>query len=282
LTTRAIGDERIEDDLSTMGEKRMSERNGYEPGTPSWVDLGTPEIAAAASFYGGLFGWDVPESENAEQTGGYRQAMKNGKPVAGMMPLMQEGQPPAWSTYISVGDADATIARVKEAGGSVIAEPMDVMDLGRMAIFADPTGAVLGIWQPGAFIGAGIVSEPGAVVWNELNTRDPEAAKAFYGAVLDWAFEEREFETGTYTSLKVGDTSVGGMIDITGRAPDEVPAHWLVYFAVEDVDATVAKAKGTGGGVALEPFDIAEVGRIAIVKDPFGAVFAVMTPDPSM
>jgi uncharacterized protein len=260
----------------------MSERTSYAPGTPCWVDLGTPDIEKAARFYSDLFGWDVPESENAEQTGGYRQAMLRGKPVAGMMPLMQEGQPPAWSSYVSVEDADATVAKAKEAGGTVFAEPMDVMDLGRMAVFADPTGAVIGIWQPGAFAGAAIVGEPNAVVWNELNTRDPAAARPFYDAVFDWSFEEREFEVGTYTSIKSGEDSVGGMIDITGRAPDEVPAHWLVYFAVADVDATIAKATDAGGAVVLEPFDIAEVGRIAIVKDPFDAVFAVMTPDPSM
>jgi predicted enzyme related to lactoylglutathione lyase len=260
----------------------MSEITSYEPGTPSWVDLGTPDIERAADFYGALFGWDVPESENAEQTGGYRQAMLRGKPVAGMMPLMQEGQPPAWSSYVSVEDAAATAAKVTDAGGTVLAEPMDVMDLGRMAIFADPTGAVFGVWQPGTFVGAEIVNEPGAVVWNELNTRDPEAAKSFYGAVFGWGFEAREFETGSYNTLKVGENTVGGMIDITGRAPDEVPAHWLVYFAVEDTDATVAKANDSGGGVALAPFDITGVGRIAILKDPFGAVFAVMTPDPSM
>jgi predicted enzyme related to lactoylglutathione lyase len=246
------------------------------------VDLGTPDLDGAVDFYAGLFGWDIPESENAEQTGGYRQAMLRGKPVAGMMPLMQEGQPPAWSSYVSVEDADATVAKVKEAGGTVMAEPMDVMDLGRMAIFADPTGAVLGIWQPGTFIGAEVVNETGAVVWNELNTRDPEAAKSFYGSVFGWGFEAREFETGTYNTLKVGEDTVGGMIDITGRAPDEVPAHWLVYFAVDDTDATVAKATGSGGDVALAPFDISGVGRIGILKDPFGAVFAVMTPDPNM
>jgi uncharacterized protein len=260
----------------------MSERTSYAPGTPCWVDLGTPDIERAVAFYGGLFGWDVPEPENAEQTGGYRQAMLRGRPVAGMMPLMQEGQPPAWSTYVSVADADATAAKVGEAGGAVLAEPMDVMDLGRMAVFADPAGAVIGVWQPGSFSGAEIVKESNAVVWNELNTRDPEAAKSFYEDAFGWGFEEREFETGTYTSVKVEADTIGGMIDITGRAPDEVPAHWLVYFAVDDVDATVAKAKGSGGGVALEPFDIAEVGRIAIVKDPFEAVFAVMTPDPNM
>jgi predicted enzyme related to lactoylglutathione lyase len=260
----------------------MSERTSYAPGTPCWVDLGTPDIEAAVAFYSGFFGWEVPAAENAEQTGGYRQAMLRGKPVAGMMPLMQEGQPPAWSSYISVEDADAIAAKVRDAGGEVLAEPMDVMGLGRMAVFSDPAGAAIGIWQPGSFVGAEVVNESNAVVWNELNTRDPGAGKSFYGAVFGWGFEERKFENGPYTSLKAGEATVGGMIDITGRAPDEVPSHWLVYFAVDDTDATVAKATDSGGSVALEPFDIAEVGRIAIVKDPFGAVFAVMTPDPNM
>jgi predicted enzyme related to lactoylglutathione lyase len=260
----------------------MSERTSYVPGIPCWVDLGTPDIDAAASFYGGLFGWSVPEAENSEQTGGYRQAMLRDKPVAGVMPLMQEGQPPAWSTYVSVEDAEATAAKVREAGGTVLAEPMEVMELGKMAIFADPAGAVFGIWQPGTFVGAEIVNESNAIVWNELNTRDTEGSKAFYGAVFGWSYDEREFETGNYNSLKLGEDTVGGMIDITGRVPDEVPAHWLVYFAVDDTDATVEKAKGSGGEAVFGPEDISEVGRIAVLKDPFGAVFALITPDPSM
>lgn len=261
----------------------MSEITSYAPGAPAWAELsGVPDIDKAAAFYGGLFGWEVPESENSEQTGGYRQAMLRGKPVAGMMPLMGEDQPTVWATYISVADADATAAKVKEAGGTVIAEPMDVMDLGRMAVFTDSSGAVIGIWQPGTFAGAEIIKEPNAVVWNELNTRNPEASKAFYGDSFGWEFEEQQFDAGPYTSIKMGDDTVGGMIDITGRAPDEVPPHWLVYFAVEDVDAAVATANESDGGVALEPFDIGGVGRIAILKDPFDAVFAVMTPDPNM
>ena len=260
----------------------MSERTSYAPGTPCWVDLGTPDIEAAAAFYGGLFGWSLPEAENSEQTGGYRQAMLRGKPVAGAMPLMQEGQPPAWSTYVSVEDADATAAKVREAGGTVLAEPMDVMDLGKMAVFADPAGAVFGIWQPGTFIGAEVVSEAGAIIWNELNTRDAAGSKEFYGAVFGWNYDEREFETGNYTSLKAGEDTAGGMIDITGRVPDEVPAHWLVYFATDDADATIDKAKGSGGEVVFGPEDISEVGRIAVLKDPFGAVFALIKPDPAM
>jgi hypothetical protein len=254
----------------------MSERTSYAPGTPCWVDLGTPDIDAAVEFYGGLFGWDVPETETAEQTGGYRQAMLRGKPVAGVMPLMQEGQPPAWSSYVSVDDAEATAAKVTDAGGTVIAEPMEVLDLGKMAIFAEPTGAVFGIWQPGTFIGAETVNEPGALSWNELNTRDPDAAKSFYGAVFGWTFEDHDMgEMGTYTELKLGEDSVGGMLDMRGRVPDEVPAHWLTYFAVEDTDAALETVKGAGGGVAFGPVDI-PAGRFAVVHDPHGAMFSVI------
>jgi uncharacterized protein len=254
----------------------MSERTSYAPGTPCWVDLGTPDIDAAAGFYAGLFGWQVPPAENVENTGGYRRATKNGADVAGMMPLMQEGQPPAWTSYVAVEDADATAAAVKEAGGNVLAEPMDVMDLGRMAIFADPTGAVFGIWQPGTFAGAGLVNEPGALAWNELGTRDPAAAKTFYAAVFGWEFEDQDMgEMGTYTIWKLGEEQIGGMMDISGRVPGEVPAHWLAYFAVENTDAALETVKSSGGGVSFGPIDI-PAGRFAIVDDPAGAAFAVI------
>lgn len=257
----------------------MSEQTSYAPGTPCWVDLGTPDIDAAAAFYGGLFGWSAEEGENAEQTGGYRQAELRGKPVAGLMPLMQEGQPPAWTTYVSVEEADATAAKVRDAGGQVFAEPMDVLDLGRMAVFADPAGAVFGVWQPRSFVGAGIVNEANALAWNELNTRDREEAKEFYGAVFGWDFEEKEYERGPYTIISNGGEGIGGMSD---RVPADAPPHWLVYFAVEDRDATVEAGRERGGEVSAGPFDIAEVGRIAVIKDPWGAFFAVIQPDPTM
>jgi predicted enzyme related to lactoylglutathione lyase len=257
----------------------MSERTSYAPGTPCWVDLGTPDVDAAAKFYGGLFGWEVPAAENVENTGGYRRATLGGADVAGMMPLMQEEQPPAWTTYVSVADADATAAAAREAGGSVIAEPMDVMDLGRMAIFTDPTGAVIGIWQPGTFAGAGLVNEDGSFGWNELGTRDPEAAKAFYGSVFGWDVKELDMgEMGTYVEWQVGGNRVGGMMDVTGRLPDEVPAHWMTYFGVGNADAQVEKVKELGGSVAFGPMDI-EPGRFAIVQDPSGASFAIMQPN---
>ncbi|MFN8159463.1 MAG: VOC family protein [Solirubrobacterales bacterium] len=256
----------------------MPEMTSYEPGTPSWVDLGTPDVDGAASFYGSLFGWSVPEAENAEETGGYRLAMQDGRPVAGVMPLMAEGQPPAWSTYVSVEDADATAAAVRESGGTVVVEPTDVLQLGRMAFFADPGGAVLGVWQAKEFPGAGLTNEPVSVVWNELNTRDPEGARDFYGAALGWSSEDTEPVEGmTYTEWHRGDGAlVAGMLDIRGRLPDEVPAHWLVYFAVADCDATVGRAKELGGTVAMEPMDL-PVGRFAVLVDPFGAHFAVIS-----
>ena len=258
----------------------MSERTSYAPGTPCWIDLGTPDQDAAAEFYSALFGWSVEADENAEQTGGYRVAMLKDKAIGGVMKLMQEGQPPAWSSYICVEDADATVAKAREAGGAVVVEPMDVLDYGRMAFLTDPTGAFIGLWQPGRNIGAGLVNEPGALAWNELGTRDVAAAKAFYGAVFGWGFEDVDMgEMGAYTSIKLGDRSVGGMVDITGRMPDEVPANWLVYFAVDDPDASVEKVRELGGSVAFGPID-SLAGRLAMVTDPWGAAFAVVALSP--
>lgn len=254
----------------------MSERSSYAPGTPCWVDLTTPDQDAAAGFYGELFGWSVEEDENAEQTGGYRVAMLKDRAVGGVMRLVREDQPPAWMTYVSVADADVAARRAGEAGGTVMMGPMDVLDYGRMAVLADPTGAVFGLWQPGRNLGAGIVNEPGALAWNELETREPGVAKDFYHAVFGWAFEDHDMPgMGTYTEWKLGDASVGGMADISGRVPDEVPAHWMVYFAVADADASLEKVRELGGEVRFGPVDI-PAGRFGMVADPWGAAFAVI------
>lgn len=258
----------------------MSERTSYAPGTPCWVDLATPDLDAAEKFYGSLLGWEIPELPNSAEMGGYRRAKKDGKDVAGAMPLMQEGQPPAWSTYIAVADADATTAAVKDAGGSVISEPMDVMDLGRMAIFADPEGAVFGIWQPGTFAGAELVNEPGAFSWNELNTGNAVAAKEFYGRVFGWEFEDRETENAdSYVIGMVDGDRVAGMLEMSGRVPSEAPPHWNTYFTVEDTEAAIAQVEGGGGAKVMGPMDV-EVGRIAVVHDPWGAIFSVIKLNP--
>ncbi len=151
----------------------MPRIDSYSPGTPSWVDLASPDVEASVAFYGGLFGWEAPEL--APEAGGYRTFELGGVAVAGCGPIMMEGQPPAWLTYVSVDDADGAVARITEAGGTVYVQPMDVLDVGRMAVFADPTGGACAVWQAKAHIGAGLVNEPGALVWNELATRDTES-----------------------------------------------------------------------------------------------------------
>jgi predicted enzyme related to lactoylglutathione lyase len=255
----------------------MSERTSYTSGTPCWVELsGTPDIEASASFYREVFGWETPELPNSAELGGYRRAKKGGKDIAGVSPRMDASQPTVWGAYVSVEDAEATLAKVTEAGGEAITQPMDVVGLGTMAVFTDPTGAVCGIWQPGTFAGAELVNEPGAFAWSELGTRDVEAAKAFYGSVFGWGFEDHDMgEMGTYTEWQQDGNSIGGMMDVTGRLPDEIPAHWLVYFAVENTDATLETVKSSGGGVSFGPIDI-PAGRFAIVTDPHGAAFAVI------
>jgi predicted enzyme related to lactoylglutathione lyase len=182
----------------------MTHKESYAPGTPSWVDLGTPDLDATVAFYESLFGWKV--ERGGEDVGGYSMATLDGATVAGLGPLMGEGQPTAWTTYISVADADAATEKVRANGGTVLAEPMDVMDAGRMANFFDPTGAFFAIWQPGTTIGAQVVNEPGTLCWNELQTRDLEATKAFYTAVFGWGLGG---DPASYVQWQVGGQSVG-------------------------------------------------------------------------
>jgi len=252
----------------------MGERTSYAPGTPSWVDLGT-DVESAKTFYTSLFGWTVEEAGPPEETGGYAMFTQGGKNVAGLGPQQNPG-PPFWTTYVTVTDADATATKVKEAGGQVVMDPMDVMEAGRMAVFQDPEGAFFSVWQAGQHIGAGLVNEPVSLSWNELNTRNLDQAKQFYGEVFGWECVTQDMGGGmTYTEIKVDGNSAGGMMDMTGRVPDMVPAHWLVYFAVADTDATVAKAQELGGSVMVPPVDIPP-GRFAVIADDKGATFAVI------
>ena len=250
----------------------------YAPGTPSWIDLSSPDADASAAFYGGLMGWTATEPGPAEETGGYRMFQQGDLAVGGLMPQMQEGQPTAWSTYVSVADTDETFAKAKEAGGAEIVAPMDVMDIGRMAFFTDPTGAAIGIWQPKTFTGADLVNEPNSLCWNELMTRDVEAAKPFYVSVFGWAAGRPSFEGApdTYTIWELDGEPVGGMMQMTEEMfPAEVPPHWGICFAVADCDATVAKARELGATVTVEPMDM-PIGRFAGLIDPQGASFTVM------
>lgn len=247
----------------------------YAPGTPSWVELGSPDPDASVAFYGELFGWDATEPGPVEETGGYRMFQQDGGSVGGLMALQMEGQPPFWSTYISVDDADETAAAVKENGGSVHVEPMDVTDIGRMAFFGDPSGAVFGVWQPKTFKGADVVNVPNSLVWNEVLTRDPEGAQAFYGAVFGWEPGDGPPGPIDYKVFNLDGKSVGGMMPMGDMFPPEVPPHWGICFAVEDTDAIAAKTKELGGDVMTEPMDMS-IGRFAVLADPHGAKFTVM------
>jgi predicted enzyme related to lactoylglutathione lyase len=255
----------------------MSERNGYPAGTPSWVDLATPDLDDAKRFYGGLFGWTAESGTDPELTGGYSMFLAREKMVAGLAPLIEEGATPSWSTYVTVDDANRTIALAREEGAAVVVEPMDVLDAGRTAVFVDPTGARLSVWQPRLHHGAQLVNEPNALCWNELATRDINAAKDFYKAVFGWVGDTNAFEGTTYTEWRLDDHSVGGMIQIDEDWPDEIPSHWIVYFHVDDCDVVAARAEELGGKVAVPPTDIPP-GRFAVIVDPQAAMFSIIEP----
>jgi predicted enzyme related to lactoylglutathione lyase len=255
----------------------MPEFTSYEAGTPSWVDHGSKDLEASNAFYGALFGWDA--DDQGEEMGHYTLLRKGDKTVAGNMTVMTESQPSAWITYVSVDDAEATVDLAKKAGGAVFAEPMDVADIGRLAVFADPEGAVIGLWQPKTFKGAELANETGTFVWNELNTRNVSAAKAFYAEVFGWEPNDLDMGGMSYTEWKLGDKTVAGMMTMPDMVPAEVPAHWLVYFGVDDTDASVAKAAELGATTLIPPTDIPP-GRFAVLSDPDGAVFAAIKMQP--
>jgi uncharacterized protein len=261
----------------------MSERDNYAAGTPSWVDLGTPDTDAAAAFYGGLFGWQVKEAGGPE-TGGYRMCMLKGRPVAGIGPLQAEGVPPWWTTYITVNSAEETAKAVEEAGGTTLVPPFDVLDAGRMAAFKDPGGAVFSVWEPKQHHGAGLVNEPGTLTWNELASRDLERVKQFYSDVFGWeAFEMDMGEGVTYTVWRLpgGDeTGIGGGMTMGDQWPAGTPDHWMVYFSVADCDSSAAQVEELGGRIVVPPTDIPNVGRFALCNGPHGELFSIIANPP--
>ncbi|MDQ1711802.1 MAG: uncharacterized protein QOE45_1252 [Frankiaceae bacterium] len=254
----------------------MTDTPEYAPGTPSWVDLGTPDIPAATTFYGTLFGWRADEVPGG---GGYAMLSLDGRNVAALGPQQDPG-PPHWTTYISVEDADKTTELVQTAGGTVLAAPMDVFDAGRLAVYADPTGAAIAVWQPNTMKGADVTGVPGSYCWTELSTRDAEAAKKFYNDVFGWNAHAGSIDGNPYTEFKVGEKSVAGMMPMGDDMPAEVPAHWMPYFEVADTDRTVTEATALGGGVTVPAMDIPTVGRFAILSDPQGAMFGVIASTP--
>ena len=248
----------------------MGERTSYAPGTFSWVDLQTDDLDGAKQFYGALLGWsydDIPIGEGSV----YSMAQVQGHNVAGLGERQDESIPPHWNCYVTVADVDASAARAAELGASILAPPFDVFDAGRMSAFADPQGAVLSIWQAKESIGARLVNAVGALTWNDLVTPDVEASSAFYSALFGWEIAEVPGSDGQYWSITNGGRLNGGLLPIIegGHPP------WNLYFACEDVDATVAKANEFGGETFMGPMDVPNGSRFAILRDPSGAVFSV-------
>jgi uncharacterized protein len=256
----------------------VAERTEYPSGTPCWVDLSSPQIERSIHFYGSLFGWDTHEPGPPEETGGYTMFTLSGKQVAAIAPTQNEDQPPWWNSYVCVDSADAIAKKVRGAGGDVLMQPFDVISAGRMAIFADPQGAILCAWEPREHLGAELVNEPGSFSWTELATRDTDAARLFYESVFGWqARRFEEWETGEYTLWHLGNDRIGGMVRMDERWPAGIPDHWMVYFAVEDPDATACRVEELGGKVSVEPTDT-PLGRFAVLTDPHGASFSIISP----
>jgi predicted enzyme related to lactoylglutathione lyase len=253
----------------------MPDRTSYEPGTPCWVDLVTPDTEAATAFYTGLFGWDA----DVGSPDGHTLLSLRGRPVAALMPHVEEAPPdtPAlWTTYVSVTDVEATAAAAVKAGGRLFTGPADAGERGRYALLFDTQNAHLGLWQPAAFPGASLVNEPGSYCWSELTVRDVESAKAFYGATFGWEGETRPFGPTTYTEWRnPGGPRIGGMLQMNEQWPIEVAPHWMVYFAVADCDATAESAERLGGTVSVLPNDI-PTGRFCVLGDPHGGYFSVI------
>jgi hypothetical protein len=250
----------------------------WAPGTPCWVDLMTTDQAAARTFYGELFGWDI--EVGPPETGEYAMASIGGRSVAGIGGMMGMEHPPVWNTYLATADADATAKAVGAAGGSVVAPAMDVMEFGRMAFVQAPGGGVFGLWQAGTHLGMSLANETGAVIWDEFMTRDFAAASQFFTEVFGYTYTDLGGDSGfVYSTIEIDGNTVGGIGQLPESVPAHIPPHWRVYFAVDDADAAVEKATSLGAAV-VSPAQDMPYGRHADLADPQGAVFSVIKPAP--
>jgi predicted enzyme related to lactoylglutathione lyase len=246
----------------------------WPPGTPCWVDLSVDDPRKAKAFYSALFGWEA--LEGPPEAGGYLLCTVDGQSVAGIGPKMGSAdEPSAWTTYLASENADETAGKISAAGGQVFMPPFDVMDVGRMCVAADPGGAVFGVWQAAKHTGMQLANEPGAVCWNENMSRDFDANKAFYHAVFGYQYDDMSSADFRYATFRTTGDSLGGIGALDVSIPADVPAHWMTYFTVTDADHTLTTATSLGGQVVRPAWDT-PYGRMAILSDDQGAVFALM------
>jgi uncharacterized protein len=250
----------------------MGVRKRYEPGTFCWADLSTADVEGAKAFYGDLLGWEFRDDE-IPGGGTYTMCYVGGDDVAAM--VEQNQQPGHWNHYVSVKSADEATAEAKRLGATVLEEPFDVMDVGRMAVFSDPEGAVFCAWEPRGHAGAGRVNDAGCMTWNELQSGRPDEAAAFYGELFGWGTEPiTENGQTVYVTIKNRAGWMNGGIMPTIGTPADAPSFWLIYFTVPSCDAAVSRTQELGGRVLAGPMEPG-FGRIAVLSDPQGAHFAV-------
>ncbi|MEU8798688.1 VOC family protein [Spirillospora sp. NPDC048819] len=257
----------------------MPEMTEFPPGFASWVELASPDLEASKHFYCELFGW-YTYTLTADSVGEYEVFTLGdiqGPEIGGMYELADNSQRSSWTIYFRTDDIPATLDAVRDAGGRVLVEPMDIADLGRMAQCSDSQGAYFALWTAYNLKGAGVVDEPSAMCWVELACPDIDEARRFYGQVFGWKSVDRSYYAPTYVNWKVGNWSVAGMVPLEEWWPAGFPSHWTPYFWVSDCDAVAARAADLGARIHVPPTDI-QPGRFSVMTDPAGARLAVITP----
>jgi len=260
----------------------VAEYTSHVPGTFCWAELSTTDQKAAVAFYRGLFGWDVDEQPIGPDEV-YTMFLQRGLEVGAGYTMRPEerqlGAPPHWNLYVSVTNADEASARAQDLGAAVLAPAFDVMDVGRMAVLQDPTGAVFQVWQPAKHIGARLLGEPGALAWSELTTTDPAEASRFYTNLFGWTAKDSGADSPMpYTEFYNNGVPGVGMMGMPPGMPPGTPSYWMPYFMVTDCHASTATARNLGAAVMLDSHDIPGTGRFSVCSDPQGAVFAIFQP----
>ncbi|HEY1455915.1 MAG TPA: VOC family protein [Candidatus Dormibacteraeota bacterium] len=257
----------------------MADTKTFVVNAPAWVDLSSTDAAASRDYYSKLFGWKV-ELAPDPGAGGYALAKSAGKNVAGIGPTQDPQGPSAWMVYIGVSDAEETAEKIQAAGGKVVAPPFDVLKSGRMAVFQDPAGAYISVWQPNEMPGFDVLRSANAYSWAELNARGIDKATAFYTKVFGWTTKVSPMGEGQpdYTEFQLKGESIAGGMEMNPMVPKEVPSYWMVYFGAKDVDQSFKKAIDLGATEMVAPMDFPG-GRFAILSDPQGAMFGLMSSD---